>query len=525
MNTHMHAETESVEIASGGLRGSRVDGIYAFRGVPYGEPTGGAARFLPPTPVAPWAGTRGAHDYGARSPQEDGVIRPANAWIRDLGGMDEDCLSLNVWSPALNDGGRRPVMVWLHGGGYFRGSGGAPGLDGSNLARAGDVVVVTLNHRLNAFGFTYFGDADERFADSGNAGVLDIVLALEWVRENAFAFGGDASNVTIFGQSGGGSKVAVMMTMPRAKGLFHKAIIQSSSSHLQLATPESADRSAQAIRRVLGLGDTSPESLQSVPTAQYLEAYVAAVKARGGNDSFRPVVDGRSILNHPFDLTAQDLAADVPLMIGSCETEKSFYDITVDPKKLPLSDDELTRQIAHFVGIERKRASALIAGYRETRAGIGGRDLYNVITSDHMYRRNDVEAAERKVRQGGAPAYLYEFTWKTPVLGGMLKSPHTLCIPFAFGNIEIAKAFVGEGPAQAALMARVMGAWIAFARTGDPNHSGLVDWPAFDLETRSTMIFDDDCRVENDPKPEDLARINECPRFVSDAQWPEPAAA
>ena len=232
-------------------------------------------------------------------------------------------------------------MVWLHGGGYFRGSGGAPGLDGGNLANAGDFIVVTLNHRLNTFGYTWFGDADERFADAGNAGMLDIVQALKWVRDNIGAFGGDAGNVTIFGQSGGGSKVAVVMATPRAKGLFHKAIIQSSSSHLQLATPESAARSTHALLKALNLEGKGPEAVQKTTAEALIKAYNTAVKARNGNDSFRPLVDGRTIFNHPFDLSAPDLASDIPIMVGSCETEKSFYDITAEPDKLALNEDQL----------------------------------------------------------------------------------------------------------------------------------------------------------------------------------------
>ena len=525
MNTHAHIEEPIVETATGKLRGSASSKGLNFKGIPYGGTTAGANRFRPPTPAESWTGVRDALDYGPRCPQSDGIVKPANAWIRDLQTTGEECLSLNVWTPGLGGRATRPVMVWLHGGGYFRGSGGAPGLDGSNLAAAGDLVVVTLNHRLNTFGYTWFGDADERFADAGNAGVLDMVQALEWVRDNIAAFGGDAGNVTIFGQSGGGSKVAVMMALPRAKGLFHKAIIQSSSSHLQLATPESAARSTHQLLKALDLEGQGPEAVQKVSADTLLAAYGAAVQARNGNDSFRPVVDGRSLHNHPFDLSAPDLAVDVPLMVGSCETEKSFYDITVDPDKLALTEDALRAQIAPFVGIDAGRATALVAEYRAARPQMTCRDIYNVITSDHMYRRNNVEAAERKVRQGGAPAYLYEFTWKTPVLDGILHSPHTLCIPFAFGNIEIAKDFVGEGDVQRKLMDEVMGAWIAFARTGNPNHGGLADWPAFNLEDRPTMTFAADTRVEHNPRPEELARINTCPRFVSDAQWEEPKAA
>ena len=525
MNTHADTDHPIVEIASGKLRGGVTPAGHYFKGIPYGGSTAGANRFRRPSPAPTWSGIREARDYGPRCPQNDGVIKPANAWIRDVRPTGEDCLRLNVWTPSLDGAAKRPVMVWLHGGGYTRGSGGAPGLDGGNLAQAGDLVVVTLNHRLNTFGFTYFGDADERFADAGNAGVLDLVQALEWIRDNIAQFGGDAGNVTIFGQSGGGSKVAVMMTMPSAKGLFHKAIIQSSSSHLQLATPESAARSTHQLLKALDLEGKGPEAVQAVPADVLLKAYNTAVKARNGNDSFRPVADGRAILNHPFDLAAPDLAADVPLMIGSCETEKTFYDITADPDQLALSADDLVAKIAPFVGVSRDRAATMIAAYRAARPDMSGRDIFNLITSDHMYRRNAVEAAERKVKQGGAPVFHYEFTWKTPVLGGMLRSPHTLCIPFAFGNIDIAKEFVAEGPEQTALMEKVMGAWIAFAKTGNPNHNALAAWPAFDLETRPTMTFDNETRVEHNPRPEELARINACPRFVSDAQWAEPDAS
>ncbi len=524
INTRTPIDNPIVEITSGKLCGTATPAACSFKGIPYGGTTGGTNRFLPPTPAPTWSGIREARDIGFRCPQNDGVIKPANAWIRDLQAMSEDCLSLNVWTPSPDHTAKRPVMVWLHGGGYSRGSGGAPGLNGSNLAQAGDLVVVTLNHRLNTFGYTYFGDADERFADAGNAGVLDLVQALQWVRDNIASLGGDADNVTIFGQSGGGSKVAVMMAMPSAKGLFHKAIIQSSSSHLHLATQDSAARSTHQLLKTLGLEGKGPEAVQSVPHDVLFKAYNTAVQARNGNDSFRPVVDSRSILNHPFDLAAPDLAADIPLMIGSCETEKSFYDITVNPDQLALSDDDLLAQIAPFAGLSKDRAATMIAAYRATRPDMNGRDIYNLITSDHMYCRNNVEAAERKARLGGAPAFLYEFTWKTPVLGGILRSPHTLCIPFAFGNIEIAKDFVGEGPQQAALMEKVMGAWMAFAKTGNPNHASLAEWPAFNLETRPTMTFDNDTRVENNPRPEELERINACPRFVSDAQWVEPKA-
>ena len=509
-----------LETTRGRLRGAIRGGICSFKGVPYGASTGGAGRFLPPAPTASWSGVRDALDFGPRAPQQNSAVRPANAWIRDARPTGEDCLVLNVFTPGLADGGRRPVMVYLHGGGYERGAGSAPGLDGSTLARIGDVVVVTLNHRLNTFGYTHLAGLDARFADAGNAGMLDIVAALRWVRDNADAIGGDAGNVTIFGQSGGGSKVAVCMAMPAAKGLFHKAIMQSSSSHLRLATTENAGRAAERLLDQLGLDGNQIDRLQNIPADALLAAYVAALKAANGNDSFRPVVDGRVVPHHPFDLDAPDLASDIPLLIGSCETEKSFYDVTADPKTLPLDDAALIKNVAHFVGIDEAKAKDVVDGYRESRPSATGRDIFNVIASDHQYRRNAIEAAERKSRQGGAPAWLYEVTWKTPVLDGMLKTPHTLCLPFVFGTTEIAKDFTGTGPEQDALTRAMMGAWIAFARTGNPNHAGLPGWKPYEAKTRPTMIFDAECRLALDPKPEDRVRINTCPQFVSDMQWP-----
>ncbi len=508
----------TVEIQPGKLRGAFADGIYSFKGVPYGQSTAGPGRFMRPRKPQQWTGVRDALALGEQAPQPERPIRPANTWIRSMVPTSETCLYLNVYTPAVRDGGKRPVMVWMHGGGYFTGSGGAPGLDGSNLARRGDVVVVTLNHRLNAFGYCHLAEAGgDPFADSGNAGMLDIVIALEWVRDNIGEFGGDAGNVTIFGQSGGGSKVAVLMTMPAAKGLFHKAIMQSSSSHLRLASAENAARAAAQLMAEVGV--ESADAMRGVDADALLQGYRAAVQANYGNDSFRPVVDGRSILNHPFDLGAPDLAGDIPLLIGSCETEKSFYDITLDPAKLALTADQLRADVKRFVGIDEGAACDLIAAYQERRGGASERDLFNVISSDHMYRRNAIAAAEIKSQRGGAPAFLYEFTWKTPVLGGMLKTPHTLCIPFVFGTVETAREFVGTGPEQTALMDTVMETWLAFARTGNPNNARLPDWTPYDAADRTTMVFDNECGPVQDPKREDRLTIEACPQFISDEQW------
>ena len=516
--------TVVIEIGSGKLRGASENGIHSFKGIPYGASTSGTQRFLAPAPPPNWTGIEDALEFGLRSPQRAEKIRAANAWIRDTRPVSEDCLRLNVFTPGLNDGARRPVMVYLHGGGYDRGASSAAGLDGSILARTGNVVVVTLNHRLGVFGFCHLGDLDPRFPDAGNAGMLDIVAALRWVRDHAQTFGGDAGNVTIFGQSGGASKVAVCMTMPAAKGLFHKAIMQSSSSHLRLATVENATAAVARLLAQAGLDRTQTGALQHLSADELLAAYTGAVASANGNDSFRPVVDGATVPHHPFDPAAPDIAH-MPLMIGSCETEKSFYDITADPLTLPLDDEQLIREIAHFVGIDAALAREVTADYRARRPAASGRELFNVIGSDHQYRRNAIEVANRRAQRGSAPTYLYEFTWKTPVLGGMLKTPHTMCLPFVFGTTDIAKDFVGSGPEQAALTKAVMGAWIAFAHVGNPNHADLPTWTPYDASTRPTMIFDNDCRLEHNPKAEDLECINRCPPFISDMQWPMPPLA
>ena len=509
-----------VKTQYGQVRGGINRDVHFFKGIPYGKPTDGARRWRRAEAPDSWAGVRDTFTFCDRAPQIDRERREANAWIRDTGTKSEDCLALNIYTAALK--AKRPVMVYLHGGGFRYGSGGAAGLDGTNLAQNGKVLVVTLNHRLNVFGFGNFALASgNRLLESINLGMMDIVDALTWIRDNIAAFGGDADNVTIFGQSGGGCKVPVLMAMEAATGLFHKAIMQSSSAHLQLATLEDTERVTGYVLKELGV--TKTEELQQIPTDTIFNAYLTAVRTNSGNDCFRPTIDGHTIKNNPFDLNAPDLAADVPLLIGTAETEKSFYDIIRKPEDLPLTEEQLIAKSAAFVGIDTKIARKLIAGYRQGREAESHRDIYNRITSDQMYRRNSIEAAERKINQGAAPAFLYEFTYRVPALGGVLRSPHTMCLPFIFGTTKIAEAFTGAGPEQDALTDAVQGAWSAFAHTGNPNHAGLADWEPYNVVTRPTMVFDKKCRQEMDPKPEDRKRIMACPPFVTDKMLPIPA--
>ena len=503
-----------VETRSGKVRGARRDGVLSFKGIPYGQSTAGANRFMPPIAATPWMGVRDALDYGPRAPQnERPSAAPHVAWIRDTRPASEDCLVLNVYTPAAG-GGKRPVMVYIHGGGFISGSSGSAGIDGTNLAKNGDVVVVSMNHRLNVFGHCYLGAFDKRFADSGNVGMLDLVAALKWVRDNIAQFGGDAGNVTIFGQSGGASKVAVLMAMPDAKGLFHKAIVQSASSLLRMAPAPDAERAAHAVLSELGLDKTGLEELQRVPADKLLAAMSASIKATG-IDNNRPTVDGRSLPTHPFDPTAPVLSAQVPLLIGTCETETAF-DFSQNPKNFMLNAQEAHARVKFLLGVDDAGAARYLDAYGKTHPGATPSELVIYIFSDYKYRQNDIKAAERKAAQGGAPAYMYLFTWRTPVLNGNLKTPHTLCIPFVFGTVDIAAGITGTSPTRYALSEKVQGAWLAFAKSGNPNHKGLPQWKPYSAAERTTMIFDDTCKAVNDPAGADRTVINTAPTYVAE---------
>ncbi len=514
------AVSTEIETASGRLRGLRENGVSRFRGIPYAASTAGKNRFLPPQPIPAWTGTRDALAFGPRAPQDQdpssGLVW--REWIRDRSPLGEDCLVLNVYTPAdagsVSRSSQRPVMFYIHGGGFNAGSGSAPGLDGSILACQGDVVVVTINHRLNLFGHCWLPEAGDTLADAGNNGMLDIVAALRWVRDHIGAFGGDAGNVTLFGQSGGASKVAVLMSLPAARGLFHKAVIQSASSLIRMATPDEAARCSQALLAELGMTRPDVARLQTIPIEALLAARKRAVAAAG--DNFRPLVDGRNLAVHPFDPEAADTGRDVPLLIGTCEDEQTFT-LGTNPANFSLTLPQAQQRLGRFMGIPADAAAGLMQDYATRRPQATASDLMIAAMSDHMYRRNDILAAERKAAKGGAPVWMYLFTWKSPAVGGLLKTPHTMCIPFVFGTIDTAREMLGSGPQQQALCERVMGAWLAFARSGHPQHAGLPDWKPFDAVGRHTMMFDNTCALVSDPLREDRLSINRQPPYTPDA--------
>jgi para-nitrobenzyl esterase len=508
------AASPVVATKSGKVVGLAAGGVCTFKGIHYGANPEGAMRFMPPVPPMPWSETAEALNYGDLAPQNlsgasGSDIRVAMGDIFGPGKVSENCLVLNVWTPNLTRG-TRPVMVWLHGGGYTGGSDGAPTYDGTNLARKRNVVVVGINHRLNVFGYLYLGKiGGAKYADSGNAGMLDCVLALEWVRDNIAHFGGDPNNVTIFGESGGGGKVSVLMAMPPAKGLFHKAIVESGST-LRVSTPDEADAAARKYLAQLKIATDRVDDLQKVP----MEDMLAAMRALTGPNSIRlgPVVDGRSLPRQPFDPDAPAQSANIPMLIGTNGTETTALLGIADASLFSLNEADMRAKLRSYLHVsDDAQIDSLVAVYKKRRPDATPSDIYFAVTTDRMMRMNAVTQAERKAAEQAAPAYMYIFDWRSPVLGGKLRSPHGIELAFVFDNTDKTTGMNGTGSDLAPLAEKVSAAWAAFARTGNPNAPGLPHWPAYDAATRATMIFGDECKVVNDPGKDERLAISALP--------------
>lgn len=488
--------------------------IHIYRGIPYGADTGGNRRFHP-AQAARWTGVRGATEHGPIAPQHNaGLAAPPHvSWLMDPRAQSEDCLSLNIFTPQIAGGSPLPVMAYLHGGGFMVGSGSAPGLDGTNLARRG-VVVVSLNHRLNLFGHLYLGDrVHGEYADSGNIGLLDLLAALQWVQDNIAQFGGDPTNITLFGQSGGGSKIGALMAMPRAQGLFHRAIIQSASSLLRLATIDEAERNTYYFLRALGIEGSGTQRLWDLPAQHLLKAMRQAVEDAGRIDNYRPVIDGRTLVDQPFTAATAPGPPDVPLLMGWCETEQRLT-FSTKPGEFRQTQTQARARIAGYLGVSDAEAAHLLAVYSSGRQDDTPGDLMALIYGDHRYRRAVTQVAELRSRQERTPTYVYLLRWRTPVLDELLRSPHTLCLPFVFDNLNIGSGLTGSGPEQLALRTQMSRAWVEFARRGNPNHDQLPEWNPYSEGRRQTMILDRDSQLEDDPASQERIALQTCPPYI-----------
>lgn len=498
------AQDAVVETAKGRVRGHTGSGISRFLGISYGADTGGANRFLPPKPVASWPGVRDATLFGSSAPQTNPNAQPVPAALqpmmalfpRDPKGVaeSEDCLRLNVWTPSLDRQSRKPVIVWLHGGGYSLGSGSWPVYEGSHFARTNDMVMVSVNHRLNMFGYAYMAETlGDEYRSSANVGQLDIALALQWVRDNIEAFGGEPNNVTIRGQSGGGSKVSVLIAMPAAHGLFHKAIIESGPA-VRAGTPENAARNAALLIETLG----GKDKLRTASTQELLAAFFA-MQTRlpggggGGAGGFSPVIDGAALPRHPFEPDATPLSAQVPLLIGSTRHEQATF----------MFGQTVGDDVALVAAVRRTLpkdggAEQAIAAYRAAYPQASPKDLAILIVTDAGTGSRTRLLADRKAAQS-APVYAYRFDWETKIMNGAFRATHGMDTSFIFNNTGI-DPLVGGDPRAKSLAEKVCRSWGAFARTGNPTvKGGLGTWPRYTAGERHMMVINDQSRVMRDP--------------------------
>lgn len=493
MNRDESVRSAVVSTATGDVQGVVADGVSIFRGIPYGAPTGGANRFRPPQDPAPWTGVRDAVLYGETAPQGRSTLS-VGGFEGNRPEIGEDCLVLNVWTPSPDDA-KRPVMVWLHGGGFEAGTGSVQLYDGVNVCNRGDVVIVSINHRLGVMGHLHLADiAGDELAGSANAGFLDIVKALEWVRDNISSFGGDPGNVMIYGQSGGGRKVSLATAAPVAAGLFHKGAVQS-GSHLLLTPREKAGARAERLLAHLGVSAGDWARLQELPMKDVLRA------AREVRGRFSPTIDDVVFDRHVWHPDAPPTAADVPMIIGTNRTELSLQIGLMDPSSYEMTEDELPTRLAAFV--EDDDVDPLVELVRTSVPEAPAPEVFFTIATMRGYWRDSVLQTERKAAQaaaGGAPVWSYRIMWRTPAGGGKLISPHNLDLPFVHDNVATAPHIAGAESEETAAMADAMcEAWLAFARTGDPNHPGIPTWRPYDHETRTVMHFDVPAVAVDDP--------------------------
>ncbi len=500
-----------VETTTGKVAGTSEEDVACFKTIPYAASTAAQNRFLPPQQPDAWAGVRDCSAFSGHAPQAGLAPVPRPELANFSGPPDpspetEDCLTLNVWTPRVGAAAKRPVMVWFHGGAFAYGNANAPRLRGTRLAARNDVVVVSVNQRLNIFGHLELSEfAGEAFRHSGNAGTLDMIAALEWVRDNIAGFGGDPGNVTIFGESGGGGKVSTLLAMPRAAGLFHRAIIQSGAA-VRLRTRDRALALTECVLRHLGSSAASMRALQATPVEQLLAAIGPAQRALGPSPTplfdrypFGPVVDGDVLPAQPFDPEAPDVSADIPLIIGDMKDETANFLATDDRVwHRTLTEAQMRDHVSVIAGANTERVIDL---YGRLYPSLNPAERLIAITTDSNFRIRSLVLAQRRAEKGRGPVWMYSFEWETPVLDGKLKSPHAMDVPFTFNTLDLTNATGGSAEAQA-LSDTTSSVWAAFARNGMPRHASIPPWPTYDRETRATLVLDKECRIENDPRGE-----------------------
>ena len=496
----------------GKVRGYQLRGIYYFLGIPYGAGTSGPNRFMPPQKPKPWTNVFPALWWGPSAPQNM-ANRYANPYasFRDHWNyydVNEDCLRINVFTPAINDGKKRPVMFWIHGGGFTSGNGiEHDGYNGENFARLGDVVFCSINHRLGPLGFCNLaGVGGEKFAASGNVGMLDIVAALEWVRDNIANFGGDPGNVTIMGQSGGGAKVCILTAMPAAKGLFHKAVVLSGASR-RAGDKEYSEKLGAAVLKEAGLSKSQLDKLQAMPWQDF---YAIATRAQqqmakaagpgpGLTRGFSPVVDGKILPQHPYDPEAAPTAADIPMIISSVMNEQSpsWMDSSLESITLEQVIEKVKERAGFGAGFGEK-AKEVVESYARAFPGKKPVEIWSLVSSN---RQSVVALANVKSKQP-APVYVDWFTWQPPLFDNRMRAFHCVDICFWFYNTDLMLSHTGGGARPRALSAKMAGALLQFMKTGNPNGGGLPNWPRYTEANGETMILDDVCEVKNDPDRE-----------------------
>jgi para-nitrobenzyl esterase len=486
---------------SGTIEGVEENGVQIFRGIPFARPPVDALRFAAPQREEAWSGTRKCHEFGPSAPQSPMALPLPGM---EVGPIDEDCLYLNVYTPAADDE-RRPVMVWIHGGGFVIGSGSQPIYHGAPLAKRGDVVVVTTNYRLGPLGFLHLPDLCPEIEGAvGNAGIRDQIAALEWVKENIAAFGGDPENVTIFGESAGGMSVGTLLAAPAARGLFQRAIPQSGAAH-NVHTRETATEVARHFLEELGISPADAAKLREIPADKLLDTHRQTVLKLGtsvGLLAFQPLVDGDSLPEPPLAAVQAGHAAGVDLLVGTTRDEWKLFGF-LDPSIAKLDEAGLAGRLAPQVGGEDAAARVLEA-YRAPREGGAAtpQDLFFAIETDRVFRIPAIRLAEAQQHHHDG-VYMYLFTWESPMMGGALGSCHAIELPFVFGQIgaDGSELFVGGGPEAERLAAQTMDAWLAFARSGDPRHDGLPGgrWPAYEPSRRSTMRLGRETICEDAP--------------------------